>query len=294
VCFYANTPTDIVVDINGWFATGQVFTAVGPKRVFDTRAGQSPDALRSIVKTQIPAGGTIEVRLTDLPGFVPADGVGSVSLNVVVANPAHVVFVAYPLVPWIGVTAAGYALGPIFAWTPERRRRFLLRLGVSLTLGFVALRFANVYGDPIRWSSQRAAIGTVLSCTLVAYGFSRFRIPGKDLLFTLLISTVFLPAAVTIVPTYAFFVKIGWVGTWHENPKPQWIIPLSGRWFVESMDGQRVEMGTGEISFGEDQNTVETGGRKGHRSGTVGDAPAVLMVVQFATPPTVATVVFTH
>ena len=81
---------------------------------------------------------------------------------------------------------------------------------------------------------------------------------------------------------------VGWVGTWHENPKPQWIIPLSGRWFVESMDGQRVEMGTGEISFGEDQNTVETGGRKGHRSGTVGDAPAVLMVVQFATPPTVA------
>jgi hypothetical protein len=81
---------------------------------------------------------------------------------------------------------------------------------------------------------------------------------------------------------------VGWVGTWHENPKPQWIIPLSGRWFVESMDGQRVEMGPGEISFGEDQNTVETGGRKGHRSGTVGDAPAVLMVVQFAAPSTVA------
>ena len=81
---------------------------------------------------------------------------------------------------------------------------------------------------------------------------------------------------------------VGWVGTWHENPKPQWIIPLSGRWFVESMDGQRVEMGPGEISFGEDQNTREANGRKGHLSGTVGDVPAVLMVVQFATPPTVA------
>jgi hypothetical protein len=81
---------------------------------------------------------------------------------------------------------------------------------------------------------------------------------------------------------------VGWVGTWHENPKPQWIIPLSGRWFVESMDGQRVEMGPGEISFGEDQNTREVDGRKGHLSGTVGDAPAVLMVVQFETPPTVA------
>ncbi len=81
---------------------------------------------------------------------------------------------------------------------------------------------------------------------------------------------------------------VGWTGTWHENPRPQWIIPLSGRWFVESMDGQRVEMGPGEISFGEDQNTCEANGRKGHLSGTVGDVPAVLMVVQFATPPTVA------
>jgi hypothetical protein len=78
---------------------------------------------------------------------------------------------------------------------------------------------------------------------------------------------------------------VGWVGDWHENPKPQWIIPLSGRWFVESMDGQRVVMGPGEISFGADQNTVETDGKKGHRSGTVGEEPAVLMVVQFETPP---------
>ncbi len=79
---------------------------------------------------------------------------------------------------------------------------------------------------------------------------------------------------------------VGWVGEWHENPRPQWIIPLSGRWFVESMDGTRVEMGPGEISLGEDQNTRPTDGRTGHRSGTVGDAPAVLMVVQFDAPPT--------
>jgi hypothetical protein len=81
---------------------------------------------------------------------------------------------------------------------------------------------------------------------------------------------------------------VGWVGTWHENPKPQWIIPLSGRWFVESMDGQRVEMGPGEISFGEDQNTRPVDGRRGHRSGTVGPEQAVLMVVQFERPGTVA------
>ena len=87
VCFYANAPTDIVVDINGWFATGAAFTAVGPKRVFDTRADNSPDALRAVTKAAIAAGEMIEVRLTDLNGYVPADGVGSVSLNIAVTNP---------------------------------------------------------------------------------------------------------------------------------------------------------------------------------------------------------------
>ncbi len=74
---------------------------------------------------------------------------------------------------------------------------------------------------------------------------------------------------------------VSWMGTWHESPKPQWIVPLSGRWFVEAMDGTRVEMGPGEISFGGDQNCREVDGRCGHRSGTIGDIPAVLMVVQF-------------
>jgi multiple sugar transport system permease protein len=57
-------------------------------------------------------------------------------------------------------------------------------------------------------------IGVLLSCTLVAYGFSRFRFPGRDFLFVLLIATIFLPATVTVIPTYTFFVKLGWVGSW--------------------------------------------------------------------------------
>lgn len=62
---------------------------------------------------------------------------------------------------------------------------------------------------------------------------------------------------------------------------PQWIVPLSGRWFVETMDGKRVEMGPGELSFGNDQNTrVDAQGRRGHRSGAVGNQPAVIMLVQ--------------
>ena len=75
---------------------------------------------------------------------------------------------------------------------------------------------------------------------------------------------------------------------WHRNPKPQWIVPLSGTWFVESMDGTRVEMGPGEASFGEDQlSKPDAQGREGHLSGVVGDGPCVLMLIQVTDPPTV-------
>ena len=79
---------------------------------------------------------------------------------------------------------------------------------------------------------------------------------------------------------------VGWVGDWHENPAPQWIIVLSGRWWIESMDGTRIEQGPGEFSFGEDQGCkASEDGRKGHRSGTIGDQPAVLMTVQLHVDP---------
>lgn len=58
------------------------------------------------------------------------------------------------------------------------------------------------------------AIATVVSCTLVAYGFARYRFPGQDFLFVVLISTLFLPFAVTLVPTYLLFKELHWLGTW--------------------------------------------------------------------------------
>jgi uncharacterized membrane protein len=70
---------------------------------------------------------------------------------------------AYPLVPWFAVMALGYCLGPVFLWDEARRRRFLLRLGLGLSAGFVVLRAVYVHGDPARWSHQRTGLLTVLS-----------------------------------------------------------------------------------------------------------------------------------
>jgi len=81
----------------------------------------------------------------------------------VLNSPAHVVFAAYPLVPWIGVTAVGYGLGAIYAWSAARRRVLLTRLGIALTVAFLALRAVNSYGDPSRWTHHDTAVYTVLS-----------------------------------------------------------------------------------------------------------------------------------
>jgi uncharacterized membrane protein len=81
----------------------------------------------------------------------------------VLNTPSHVVFAAYPLIPWIGVTAVGYGLGQVYGWDAGRRRAFLLRLGLALSLAFLVVRGVNTYGDPSRWTGQKTALFTMLS-----------------------------------------------------------------------------------------------------------------------------------
>jgi uncharacterized membrane protein len=70
---------------------------------------------------------------------------------------------AYPLIPWIGVMAAGYAFGEILRFEPAKRRRVLLQLGLALSAGFVILRALNAYGDPHPWIPQKNLAFTFLS-----------------------------------------------------------------------------------------------------------------------------------
>jgi uncharacterized membrane protein len=63
-------------------------------------------------------------------------------------------FILYPLIPWIGVMAAGYALGVVYGWDTARRKRLLLTLGIVATVLFVAVRATNLYGDRNLWTSK--------------------------------------------------------------------------------------------------------------------------------------------
>ena len=71
--------------------------------------------------------------------------------------------VAYPLIPWIAVMALGYCFGIVPLWDAARRQRFLLGLGVALSVAFVLLRAINRYGDPQRWSVQHSGLFSLLS-----------------------------------------------------------------------------------------------------------------------------------
>lgn len=75
------------------------------------------------------------------------------------------VMFAYPLLPWIGTMALGYCFGYFYGegYSAQVRRHLLVRLGLACVLLFVALRWVNVYGDPLPWSEQASSAFTVLS-----------------------------------------------------------------------------------------------------------------------------------
>jgi uncharacterized membrane protein len=75
----------------------------------------------------------------------------------------QVAVVGYPVLPWIGLLAVGFASGTVFDLDARRRRRILVGTGLALVAAFVALRLVNQYGDPQPWSTQGSAVMTLVS-----------------------------------------------------------------------------------------------------------------------------------
>jgi uncharacterized membrane protein len=77
--------------------------------------------------------------------------------------PSPVVFVVYPVIPWVGVMAAGYAFGSLYQMDAQRRRQLLIIMGATATALFIVLRLINLYGDPRLWANQSTPMFTLLS-----------------------------------------------------------------------------------------------------------------------------------
>jgi ABC-type glycerol-3-phosphate transport system permease component len=64
--------------------------------------------------------------------------------------------------------------------------------------------------------------GTLLSCSIVAYGFARLDAPGRNFWFIVLLSTMMLPGVVTMIPVFLIFRQLGWVNTFLPLIVPAW------------------------------------------------------------------------
>ena len=76
--------------------------------------------------------------------------------------------IGYPPIPWLGIMLVGFASGKLFELPEDKRKSLFLKIGLSALLLFVLIRFVNIYGDPVQWSSQKNAVFTFLSFMNVA------------------------------------------------------------------------------------------------------------------------------
>jgi uncharacterized membrane protein len=151
-------------DIHFNYFVAQVIFAIGVSMV----------ALSTIV--HLPRGAIVAIGLAMIAGHNALDGIKAEQLGAAAPlwnllhqpglfdiAPGVKFFVLYPLIPWIGVMAVGYALGQVFTQGRAMRVQQLFALGAVVTLGFVVLRATNLYGDPVPWAIQDNVLATLLS-----------------------------------------------------------------------------------------------------------------------------------
>jgi multiple sugar transport system permease protein len=150
--------------------------------------------------------GTYNYQGTDYPLYdVPTDqGVKRLALVKPYREDSDMVDPANPGAGVFNVKGRWRTWNPVYTFAPT-----LVNFVTAWNQVNFALLFRNTFIIAII-----CTIGDLMSCILVAYGFARFRIPGKNIMFLVLMSTIMLPPQATIIPLYIFFTKLGWVGTW--------------------------------------------------------------------------------
>lgn len=74
-----------------------------------------------------------------------------------------VFFIGYPVIPWLGILLLGFGLGSIFEKESSPRKKIFFQLGGMALIGFLLLRWLNIYGDPSPWAKQDSFTKTILS-----------------------------------------------------------------------------------------------------------------------------------
>lgn len=107
-------------------------------------------------------------------------------LDVFPVTPDFTFAVLYPVIPWLGIMLLGYASGKLFLQEDSKRKKTLFLIGLGSLAFFILLRFANFYGDPIPWKTQKSPLFTLLSFINV------FKYPPSLLYTSLMLGIMFL------------------------------------------------------------------------------------------------------
>ena len=150
---------DFTLDVTPWLAG--VIWALGWSMVFMA-------ALAWLPRGAIAAVGIALIVLHNLTDAITPAAFGEFGwlwrfLHFPDPHAGMLIRIDYPIIPWVGVMAIGYAMGPLFRESPERRQKILVGIGVSAVIGFIGLRWLNSYGDPMPWSVETRSTYTLLS-----------------------------------------------------------------------------------------------------------------------------------
>jgi uncharacterized membrane protein len=147
-------------DLSWRFSAFQVIWAIGWSMI----------ALAALVFAPPRVVGALGVAMIALHNLLDHTQLGPKWLAMILHAPGilevhagYRIFVAYPLIPWIGVIAVGFALGEVF--TRKDRQRVLIRMGIAAIVAFVVIRGFNHYGDPKPWSAEHHPVLSFLNCT---------------------------------------------------------------------------------------------------------------------------------
>jgi uncharacterized membrane protein len=171
--------------------------------------------MAGLVRLPVPAVGGLGLAIIGLhnavmPKLIPLlpEAPRSILYTAFADPPIGPLMVLYPIIPWIGVMAAGYAFGTVLTLEPARRHRICYAVGVGGTALFLLLRGLNVYGDPRPWTTTGAMPAALSFLNTTKYPAS----------FSFLLMT--LGPTIALIPPLdrAHGTVAGWVATFGRVP----------------------------------------------------------------------------
>jgi multiple sugar transport system permease protein len=94
---------------------------------------------------------------------------------------------------------------------------------------FTRMNYLRALGNTMLYVVP-SVVGTVISCSLVAYGFAIVKWPGRNFFFVLVLATMMLPSQVTLIPQYVTYAKLGWINTYMPLLLPAFFASSLGSW----------------------------------------------------------------